>query len=99
MLEIGWIERMMQMNKDVLDYVCDKDAKEIIKKEMNKLNELEELIVNKINNMNSELLRITSMHYETSFMRDKKMHLRGEIDALNMVLVNIENMKEGENNA
>ena len=63
---------------------------------MNKLNELEDLIKNKINNTYMELERVSNMHYETSFMRDKKMHLRGEIDALNMVLANIEQMKEGD---
>ena len=63
---------------------------------MNKLNELEDLIRNKINNMNSELLRISNMHYETSFMRDKKMYLRGEIDTLSMILVDIEIMNEGD---
>ena len=64
--------------------------------DMNKLNELEDLIRNKISNTYMELARVSNMHYETSFMRDKKMHLRGEIDALNMVLANIENMKEGD---
>ena len=66
---------------------------------MNKLNELEDLIRNKISSAYMELARVTNMHYETSFMRDKKMHLYGEIDALNMILSNIENMKEGDNNA
>lgn len=65
--------------------------------QMNKLDELENLIRNRVNNSYADLLRITSMHYETSFMRDKKMYLRGEIDTLNMILVKIEHMKEGDN--
>ena len=65
---------------------------------MNKLDELEDLIKHKIDNAKMDALRISTMHYETSFMRDKRMHLYGEIDALNMVLVNIEQMKEGDAN-
>lgn len=67
-------------------------------KQLNKLDLLEDLIIDKINNAKMDALRLSTMHYETSFMRDKRMHLYGEIDALNMVLANIEQMKEGDAN-